>query len=711
MKKWVRNLTLGVVMTSMLGITACTGKFKDSTTGEEVTIEPDFGKVAIVEYANNSTKFVDYDGKEWTYPEIVDRQITAMASSIAKRLYSIYGEETPSTSPITIENKLVPGSTFHTVAKNDQVVTANDYTYSGTIKSTMDDANVSSSGIGDITVNADGTVSLNQIVKNEYKKYYRDYYNVGNSFYGVVSSHNQASTFDNLATLLYAMNNDGTGTIKHVDIDEQTGSNADNPYTLDHILNFHNTINSTHSWTVTATYNNNGTTEDATDDYYTYAFTFDNVQESFDTSEESGNFKVTTQSQVWKICEENNGQAINIETLTNVLKRYMASIIVSQGTESVYLSENVFDKNAEDAYVKRCQNITLTDNWIDSYYDHILKVLKSKIIGDYIWDSQETYRNYLQQLSDDLYATFKDVNVDFELQEGFFKEDNFIVPVLEYRLKHSNYIKEFYKFAQGEYSGQSVIESDFVNAQKLYLQQYLTARNYQGIDLIVPAILSSCADATISSEVGDETEQSAWFISSKSNIDVRDSQDDLGTGDDFDALPAKQYQSMLFFAKQAVDLTKDHSIYIIFGNVEEKPFAVKPVITVVSGVDVNHKTITTLSADEYEFSTITAPDSDFVNDDRTTGMYVVKVDDDYQNGDMAGFELDLKAGSIASAGYYNATKEPTIVKNDWILNGNPKTAILNAVNYIQISFEFYSLDGQPLGETIEFGFNAMVLNA
>ena len=734
-RKWWRNILLSCGLVSVLGLTACSGSFTNND-GTTTDISTTFGKVALVEYTNPDTLFTDYNGQQYTYRQIVDRQITAMAEDIASRLWSVYG--TTHGQDISIGDKLNGGVFLTETVKNlvvNQVMQStadtNDVRQPVSIAITLNDEGpytvyatnnpqepIDTSGLQtaylDVTLDEKGNVLSNSVTNTvgayeKYNHYYVAQNNVTPSeYYGVILQNNQASLFNNLSNLLYTMNevmSDGQkGTIIHQDIDL---NDNDYVYSLANVLNFSGSIQGGDRWSVYATYNDNGTSEpvgdeDVTlDDYYLLHFEYGTVPTT--TNEKD---KIITISQdAWQIVQD-YPTTIDQNILTTVLKKYIASIIASNGDEEVYLDLDVYSSASDTAYDRTIDSINYTANWIDLYYEDILNVIKENIIGPTLWDNDVKYGTYLQQLSDDLYEMVNSSYTIINNREYYFRT---IYPVFIYNIQDTTFITEMVKIMDSVYADRGA-NNPYTDDLWDFLTQYLQARNYQGYELLIPSMIRSSANHTIQNQ---EEETTRWYVSSKSAVTVYDSQDDFA-GEDMEILPAKEYKSVLFFAKEAVDLTQDYNIWFFFGNVSQA-FAVRPIITICSGT-TSEQEITTLTMEDYTISELTASDSDFVGGDRTTGQYIVKTDDQYitdMGQDYAGFELELHKGSIASAGIYDATANPTIADNDWVLSRADDSidTILNAVNYIQISFEVFDLEGQPLEENIPFGFSIQVLNA
>ena len=739
-RKWWRNILLSCGLVSVLGLTACSGSFTNND-GTTTDISTTFGKVALVEYTNPNTLFTDYNGQQYTYRQIVDRQITAMAEDIASRLWSVYG--TTHGQDISIGDKLNGGVFLTETVKNlvvNQVMQStadtNDVRQPVSIAITLNDEGpytvyatnnpqdpIDTSGLQtaylDVTLDEKGNVLSNSVTNTvgayeKYNHYYVAQNNVTPSqYYGVILQNNQASLFNNLSNLLYTMNevmSDGQkGTIIHQDIDQD---DVDYVYSLANVLNFSNSIEGGNRWSVYATYNDNGTSEpvgdeDVTlDDYYEFEFSFGLVQ----TPSKENDKTLNISQDPWQIVQD-YPTTIDQNILTTVLKKYIASIIASNGDEEVYLDLDVYSSASDTAYDRTIDSINYTANWIDLYYEDILNVIKGNIIGSTLWDNDIQYGTYLQQLSDDLYdlVTRYQDNIESVISNSYFDLDK-EQPRFSYNIIDSDYIKTFLNIGDKSFYNQGENLAEIWGYIQPFLDQYLQARNYQGYELLIPSMIRSSANHTYAME---SEAKSRWYVSSKSAVTVYDSQDDFA-GEDMEILPAKEYKSVLFFAKEAVDLTQDYNIWFFFGNVSQA-FAVRPIITICSGT-TSEQEITTLTMEDYTISELTASDSDFVGGDRTTGQYIVKTDDQYitdMGQDYAGFELELHKGSIASAGIYDATANPTIADNDWVLSRADDSidTILNAVNYIQISFEVFDLEGQPLEENIPFGFSIQVLNA
>ena len=737
-RKWWRNILLSCGLVSVLGLTACSGSFTNND-GTTTDISTTFGKVALVEYTNPDTLFTDYNGQQYTYRQIVDRQITAMAEDIASRLWSVYG--TTHGQDISIGDKLNGGVFLTETVKNlvvNQVMQStadtNDVRQPVSIAIPLNDGSpysvyatnnpqepIDTSGLQtaylDVTLDEKGNVLSNSVTNTvgayeKYNHYYVAQNNVTPSeYYGVILQNNQASLFNNLSNLLYTMNevmSDGQkGTIIHQDFDLEDN---DYVYSLANVLNFSGSIQGGDRWSVYATYNDNGTSEpvgdeDVTlDDYYEFEFSFGLVQ----TPSKENDKTLNISQDPWQIVQD-YPTTIDQNILTTVLKKYIASIIASNGDEEVYLDLDVYSSASDTVYDRTIDSINYTANWIDLYYEDILNVIKENIIGPILWENDIKYGTYLQQLSDDLYYIINNYATTVQDPYNYFIPDKNI-PKLLYFINSSIYIDEFLEIFNTNgyhYGDNSLSLWNYINP---FLMQYLEARNYQGYKLLIPSMIRSSANHTYAVE---SEAKSRWYVSSKSAVTVYDSQDDFA-GEDMEILPAKEYKSVLFFAKEAVDLTQDYNIWFFFGNVSQA-FAVRPIITICSGT-TSEQEITTLTMEDYTISELTASDSDFVGGDRTTGQYIVKTDDQYitdMGQDYAGFELELHKGSIASAGIYDATANPTIADNDWVLSRADDSidTILNAVNYIQISFEVFDLEGQPLEENIPFGFSIQVLNA
>ena len=734
-RKWWRNILLSCGLVSVLGLTACSGSFTNND-GTTTDISTTFGKVALVEYTNPDTLFMDYNGQQYTYRQIVDRQITAMAEDIASRLWSVYG--TTHGQDISIGDKLNGGVFLTETVKNlvvNQVMQStadtNDVRQPVSIAITLNDGSpysvyatnnpqepIDTSGLQtaylDVTLDEKGNVLSNSVTNTvgayeKYNHYYVAQNNVTPSeYYGVILQNNQASLFNNLSNLLYTMNevmSDGQkGTIIHQDIDQD---DVDYVYSLANVLNFSNSIEGGNRWSVLAKYYDNGTSEpvgdeDVTlDDYYLLEFSFGSIPTK--TNEKD---KIITISQdAWQIVQD-YPTTIDQNILTTVLKKYIASIIASNGNEEVYLDLDVYSSASDTAYDRTIDSINYTANWIDLYYEDILNVIKENVIGPTLWNNDVKYGTYLQQLSDDLYEM---VTTQIISLPDYYYHETKNVPTFIYTIQDTTYIKEMVEMMDSVYADRGA-NNPYTKDLWNFLTQYLQARNYQGYELLIPSMIRSSANHTYAME---SEAKSRWYVSSKSAVTVYDSQDDFA-GEDMEILPAKEYKSVLFFAKEAVDLTQDYNIWFFFGNVSQA-FAVRPIITICSGT-TSEQEITTLTMEDYTISELTASDSDFVGGDRTTGQYIVKTDDQYitdMGQDYAGFELELHKGSIASAGIYDATANPTIADNDWVLSRADDSidTILNAVNYIQISFEVFDLEGQPLEENIPFGFSIQVLNA
>ncbi len=734
-RKWWRNILLSCGLVSVLGLTACSGSFTNND-GTTTDISTTFGKVALVEYTNPDTLFTDYNGQQYTYRQIVDRQITAMAEDIASRLWSVYG--TTHGQDISIGDKLNGGVFLTETVKNlvvNQVMQSttdtNDVRQPVSIAIPLNDGSpysvyatnnpqepIDTSGLQtaylDVTLDEKGNVLSNSVTNTvgayeKYNHYYVAQNNVTPSeYYGVILQNNQASLFNNLSNLLYTMNevmSDGQkGTIIHQDIDQEDN---DYVYSLANVLNFSNSIEGGNRWSVLAKYYDNGTSEpvgdeDVTlDDYYLLEFSFGSIPTK--TNEKD---KIITISQdAWQIVQD-YPTTIDQNILTTVLKKYIASIIASNGDEEVYLDLDVYSSASDTAYDRTIDSINYTANWIDLYYEDILNVIKENVIGPTLWNNDVKYGTYLQQLSDDLYEM---VTTQIISLPDYYYHETKNAPTFIYTIQNTTYITEMVEIMDSVYADR-VANNPYTDDLWNFLTQYLQARNYQGYELLIPSMVRSGANHTYAME--SET-KSRWYVSSKSAVTVYDSQDDFA-GEDMEILPAKEYKSVLFFAKEAVDLTQDYNIWFFFGNVSQA-FAVRPIITICSGT-TSEQEITTLTMEDYTISELTASDSDFVGGDRTTGQYIVKTDDQYitdMGQDYAGFELELHKGSIASAGIYDATANSTIADNDWVLSRTEDSidTILNAVNYIQISFEVFDLEGQPLEENIPFGFSIQVLNA
>ena len=734
-RKWWRNILLSCGLVSVLGLTACSGSFTNND-GTTTDISTTFGKVALVEYTNPDTLFMDYNGQQYTYRQIVDRQITAMAEDIASRLWSVYG--TTHGQDISIGDKLNGGVFLTETVKNlvvNQVMQStadtNDVRQPVSIAITLNDGSpysvyatnnpqepIDTSGLQtaylDVTLDEKGNVLSNSVTNTvgayeKYNHYYVAQNNVTPSeYYGVILQNNQASLFNNLSNLLYTMNevmSDGQkGTIIHQDIDQD---DVDYVYSLANVLNFSNSIEGGNRWSVLAKYYDNGTSEpvgdeDVTlDDYYLLEFSFGSIPTK--TNEKD---KIITISQdAWQIVQD-YPTTIDQNILTTVLKKYIASIIASNGNEEIYLDLDVYSSASDTAYDRTIDSINYTANWIDLYYEDILNVIKENVIGPTLWNNDVKYGTYLQQLSDDLYEM---VTTQIISLPDYYYHETKNVPTFIYTIQDTTYIKEMVEMMDSVYADRGA-NNPYTKDLWNFLTQYLQARNYQGYELLIPSMIRSSANHTYAME---SEAKSRWYVSSKSAVTVYDSQDDFA-GEDMEILPAKEYKSVLFFAKEAVDLTQDYNIWFFFGNVSQA-FAVRPIITICSGT-TSEQEITTLTMEDYTISELTASDSDFVGGDRTTGQYIVKTDDQYitdMGQDYAGFELELHKGSIASAGIYDATANPTIADNDWVLSRADDSidTILNAVNYIQISFEVFDLEGQPLEENIPFGFSIQVLNA
>lgn len=779
MKKWLRNMTVALCLGGMLGLSACSLDYPDfGTNGTDTPIASSFGKVALVEYTDNTTTFLDYDGEHsYTYDKIVNRQLTAMAEDIASRLWTIYGDQNGnlagSDNKITIMDKLNSGKEFLNITL-DGVVANNATKYIGdkasgkvSIKVGTDSEIHWTQGGNfedDLTNNVyydtqvdstTGEVTIKDLGNGnttypKYNHYYIDETDVNLSYhYGIVFQGNYASLFNNFSNILYHMNgehldadNKVTGTIENSPMPK--GQNEDNNYNLTNILNFKHTINGGPRWAVVAKWNDDEITDDnvveggvyagqdpRSDDYYQFFFYFNesynlNIEDKIENNILKKGFRTEVKEKYKSDSgvdfDQNHDQLIIIEQpaweitkhtsitkeedLTNILKKYLASIIVSGGDSALYLKDDVTTDTNDAIYNNRVQNITYTANWLELYYDDILEVIKKNIIGDELWgeDDPTTKLNndsrkgaYLQGLSDDLYK-FTTENISNILNNKLNPNDYFIaktnVPKFQYGIINSKYLTLFLKG----------VDHSWFNFNQ-FLINYLTSRNYQAYDLLVPTLLRSCANHTYSTTIeGEEKETGTrWYVSSKSGMTIYKSPDDFA-GNNAEIKPARNYKSVIFFAKEATDLSK-YSVMVFFGNVE-RAFAVRPIVTLVNG-NGQTKEITTLGDDDYSIS---AQDKEYLNGDKETGKYVVKADSDYTGYEEASFFIEFSKGSIVGPGSFTTTQNPTIVDNDWVLQVdrqdkkvNSVDTILNGYNYIQISFEQYDLSGNLLGEKVPYG--------
>lgn len=733
MKKWLRNITMGLSMTCMLGLTACAYTPGEGQNGSPI-VSP-FGKVALMEYVDNATKFVDYDNATHEYSKIVDRQLTAMAEDIAGRLYTIYGGGTSGDS-IVIQNSANPTSVPFLTTNIAQVVTGdvpvkvtladgeNIYATSDTLNSIsttspiyydLEKVEMGEHDLGYIQAKELGLITND----NAYKKYNHYYFvdTESQSYlkpnYGVVFEANQASLFDNLSNLLYTMNEiNGQGTIEYTPHEKD-----DDPYSLANVLNFKDSMNGGPRWAVVAKLvkeDNPDDPDDRSKDYYKFQFLYNKnnhktkaefereIKNNIPDFDTTNDHIIIIEQPAWEITK--SATITDIEALTTILKKYLASIIASGGNSDIYLAEDVTSATSDDVYISRTQNINYTANWLDLYFTEILDVIKTNIIGKELWNTDLGYGEYLQGLSDDCYkVTNEKLLPDYE---DYFNNDR--VPVFLYNIEDSPYVSDYLMVIEHKQENESK-DWKFID---LFLTEYLNARNYQGYDLLVSTLLRSCADHMVTSGEDETLEKSSrWFVSSKSGISVYDSPDDYA-GDKVEIKPAKQYKSVLFFAKEATDLT-EYSIMVFFGNVQQS-FAVRPIITLVNG-NGQEKEITILTTDDYTLSATT--DKEYVDGNKETGKYIVRADNEYTGYDEASFIIEFNKGSIVGEGSYTSTPEPTIADNDWVLqssytNGKLTSVdtILDAYNYIQISFEQFDLSGNPVSSNIPFGFIITITN-
>lgn len=767
MKKWIRNSIAAIACLSTLGLSACSLSSPDKTGGGDPIVSS-FGTVALVEYVDNNTKFTDYNGEQHTYQEIVDRQLTAMAQDIATRLWTIYGDG--STAPHQIITDTLNNEDFLTIAADDVVVKNTYQYYDdnqlvvdseGNPKKTAINLSQDETGgnpteiyqlpgvgpvtdvSGNIYLDLTGPDELGYVQatdigsitdQNPYKAYNHYYYEkeIGEGKpkkgYGVIFKNNQASLFNNLSNLLFTMNEKinnqaGNSTIAHEDIEDT----KDYQYNLRNVLNFKDSINGGPRWAVVAKWNDGTITDEnvaeggvnagqdpRSDDYYQFFFYFnkDNLNKTDFEAEVKSSFQkeageafkpeidhlIITEQPAWAIQNAlpTDQKIDEISDLTAILKRYLASIVHSRGNEDVYLHEDVTTDDHYNAYIG---SINYTANWIDLYYKDIFQVIKENIIGKDLWGENNDLAKgaYLQQLSDDLYEMVSEYSEKLDYNEDYYyklKQPSFV-----YDIENSKHIKEYCDFMTNH---SNISWTNFDS----FLIEYLTARNYQGYDLLVPTLLRNCAEHTF---VGEESEPAIqgdrWFVSSKSGMSVYDSPDNF-TGDNVEIKPAKNYKSVLFFAKEATDLTK-YSIMVFFGNVQQA-FAVRPMITLVNGNGVT-KEITTLTTEDYTLSG--TKDTEYVDGNKETGKYIVKADHEYTGYEEASFIIEFNKGSIVGPGSYTPTLNPTIADNDWVLQTSKKgdkvdsvDTILNAYNYIQISFEQFDLNGNAIQSNVPYGF-------
>lgn len=763
-------MTVALCLGAVLGLSACSLEHPDpSTNGSSTPIVSSFGKVALVEYVDNNTLFLDYDGEHsYTYDKIVDRQLTAMAEDITSRLWTVYGNQNNNITGITINDSLKNNNTFLTetisgivvdnatkyfgeeesgkapinVGKKEDIKYTQGGSFEGTItKNVYYDVQVDSKS-GNVTIKdfGDGNTEY-----QKYNHYYIDEQKEENSshkyHYGVVFEGNYASLFNNLSNLLYHMNNEyladteeAKGTIVHTDLPK---SGEENNYNLTNVLNFKDTINGGPRWAVVAKWND-GTIKDEdvieggahegedprSDDYYQFFFYFNSNNEyknkaDFETAvkakfqqenEQHDSFNATfdqliiTEQPAWEIAK--NTPITKQDQLTKVIKKYLASIIVAGGVDNLYLQDDVTSDTTDAIYNSRIQNITYTANWLELYYDDILNVIKQKIIGDELWGSDAGYGSYLQGLSDDLYEMVVN-NPILDVIEVFWNQ-KLRIPLFEYFVDNTDYIEIFLDLLKNKQTSNIYLVGEDKSQKweyiKPFLTQYLIARNYQGYDLLVPTLLRSCAQHAYSStQEGENVIENRWFVSSKSGMTVYSSPDDFA-GNSAEIKPAKNYKSVIFFAKEATDLSK-YSVMVFFGNVQQA-FAVRPIITLVNGNGTT-KNITTLTSEDY---TISAQDKEYLNGDKESGKYVVKADHEYTGYEEASFFIEFSRGNIVGPGSYAATSNPSIADNDWVLQPEYKgenlvsvDTILNGYNYIQISFEQYDLSGNLLTEKVPYG--------